>query len=398
MKTEIVMIGTELLIGQIVDTNATFLGQTLAENGINLYFKTTVGDNFERIKEALDRALQRADVVLTSGGLGPTEDDLTRECIAALLDRPLEFRPELMEVLEERFRRFRRPMSENNKRQAMAPQGAVAIPNPNGTAPGLIVEDARGTIICMPGVPFELKPMMTDSVIPYLRQRFGVQGILHSRVLKVCGVGESRIDELIGDLIRTQQNPTVGVLASPDVVRIRVSARAPDRHTALALIEPVEAEVRRRLPGLVMGADNDTLEGAVDALLREREWRLATAETSTGGMIAQRLTAARAAWFAGGLVRNLKKLPDRPAKHEAEELARRAREEFRAECGLGLAADPEGKLVEAVFLTPESEAIWQFAFWETDPLSQTRTAVAALEHIRRHLAARTCHPTPQKSP
>ena len=302
MQAEIVMIGTELLLGQIVDTNATFMGQVLAENGINLYQKTTVGDNRERINRALETALARADVVLTSGGLGPTEDDITRECIAEVFGRPLELRPELVEELEARFRRIGRRPTGNNLKQAYAPEGAVALENPNGTAPGLMVEDARGIVIAMPGVPRELKPMLKDHVLPFLRKRFNLSGLVHYRVLKVCGVGESAIDTAIGPLIRDSANPTVGLLASPESVRIRIAARADTKAEAETLIDAMAAKVHVALPGLVMGVDDETLEGAVAAQLRARGWRLALAETHTAGMMAQRMSTADAASFAGGLV------------------------------------------------------------------------------------------------
>ncbi|MEK7794927.1 MAG: competence/damage-inducible protein A, partial [Candidatus Hydrogenedentota bacterium] len=161
MQAEIMMIGTELLLGQIEDTNATFMARVLAENGINLFQKTTVGDNTERINAALNAALDRSDIVLCSGGLGPTEDDLTRECVAAVTGRPLEFDPYIWEQIEAMFARFRFKITENNKRQAMVPRGAIVVQNPRGSAPGLIVEDPRGIIACMPGVPHELKFMLT---------------------------------------------------------------------------------------------------------------------------------------------------------------------------------------------------------------------------------------------
>ena len=207
MDVEIVMIGTELLLGQIVDTNATHMGQVLAEYGINLYQKTTVGDNPARIKRVLEAALERSDAVLTSGGLGPTEDDITRECVAEVTGRPLEYRQELYDRLVARFARVGRTLTENNKKQAYAPRGSIAVENPNGTAPGLIVEDPRGLVICMPGVPRELHAMLAEHVIPFLRERFDLEGLVHYRVLKVCGIGESRVDSAIGDLITSLDNP-----------------------------------------------------------------------------------------------------------------------------------------------------------------------------------------------
>ncbi len=241
MQCEMLMIGTELLLGQIADTNAAYMGRQLAENGINLYQKTTVGDNPARIVGALNDALTRADVVLCSGGLGPTEDDITRECVAEALGWPLEYHPELYEVLLARFSRLGRSVTENNKRQAMLPRGAAAIENPHGTAPGLIAESERGVIICMPGVPHELKPMLDERVIPWLKHRFGISGMLRYRSLKVCGIGESRVDALMGDLILSGANPTVGLLAGPDGVVVRIAARAETAEAAEALMDPVEA-------------------------------------------------------------------------------------------------------------------------------------------------------------
>lgn len=377
MQCEIMMIGTELLLGQIVDTNAAFMGQALAEHGINLYEKTTVGDNAARIKQALDAALNRSDVILTSGGLGPTEDDITRECIAELLDRPLEFREELYADLAARFERFRFNMTENNKKQACAPRGAISIPNPNGTAPGLIVEDDRGAIICMPGVPAELKPMLTDSVIPYLRERFGITGLIHSRVLKVCGIGESRVDAAMGDLIVNQQNPTVGVLASADAVRIRITARANSVEEADALIDDVDAKVRERLPGLVMGVNDTALEQVVDGLLQARGWRLAVAETVSGGTLARLFTTARAASFAGGLVI--------PGAGNGEAIAETARRQFGAECALAVTGYVETRDATVYFLSPDETRHWDITCMGINPNAQLRMATLALENVRRHL-------------
>lgn len=383
MNAEIVMIGTELLLGQIVDTNATHIARVLAENGINLFQKTTVGDNRERIPRVLDAALDRADIVLVSGGLGPTEDDITRDCVAELTGRPLEFRQELMEQLEERFRRIGRPISENNKRQAYAPRGATALPNPNGTAPGVLVEDPRGVIACMPGVPFELYAMLEDSVLPYLRARFGLAGVVHYRVLKVCGIGESRVDEAIADLILAYDNPKIGLLASPDAVRIRISARAEDVALADALIDEADSAVRQRLPGLIAAVDDDTLERVVDRLLAERGLRFAAHETHTGGMLGQRLTAAGATQFAGATV-----LPLRPTDdlaRRAAEAAEAVRRRFEVDCGLAIVADADSRTVAVHWIAPDDAAGWTMRYAQLDELHQLRGAVMALEYVRRRL-------------
>lgn len=250
IQTEILMIGTELLLGQIQDTNATFMARALAARGINLYWKTTVGDNEERICEALRLGLSRSDAVLCSGGLGPTADDITRECVASVLDVPLEYHEDLYQVIVERFQKRNRTLSENNKRQAVLPRGAAPIVNLHGTAPGLIAESGSKAILCFPGVPWELKPMFEEVALPYLCWKYDLHQTLLYRVLKVTGIGESRVDDRIADIIRIHVNPTVGLLASPDAVRIRIAALAASRERAEALIEPIDKEIRLRLAEL----------------------------------------------------------------------------------------------------------------------------------------------------
>lgn len=383
MKAEIVMIGTELLLGQIVDTNAAYMAKALANNGIDLYFKTTVGDNRQRIITVLDTALNRADVVLTSGGLGPTEDDITRECIAELTGRPLEFRTDLYEQLAARFARMKRPMTDNNRKQAFAPQGAIPIPNPNGTAPGLIVEDPRGVIISMPGVPRELIPMLDDQVIPYLVKKFDIQERLFCRVLKVCGIGESRIDAVIGDLIQESNNPKIGLLASPDAVRIRLSAKAKSKEEAEQLLDELHKKIEERLPHCIMGIDDDTLEMVIDRLLQSKNWTLAVAETSTGGLLAHRLTIAKASQFRGGIVLPLDS-PENQRK-DFDLIAGTLREKFDADCSLILLSDIKQNISQVEWRTPEDSTKWQYGFASPDDVNAARCAVVALEHVRRNL-------------
>lgn len=385
MRCEILMIGSELLLGQILDTNAGMMARHLAEHGINLYQKTTVGDNPGRIEAALRDALGRSDVVLCSGGLGPTEDDITRECVAAVFERPMEYRPELYEVLAARFAHLRVPLTDNNRKQAQAPQGAVSLPNPHGTAPGILVEDARGVVICMPGVPWELEPMLVDHAIPYICGRYGIHATIRSRVLKVCGIGESRVDAAIGDLINNQANPTVGVLASPDSVRIRMTARAETAAEAGALLDQLEPVVRERLPGLVMGIDEDTLEGVVAELIRGRGWNVAIAETATGGILAHRFSAAAGTVFAGANV-----LPglDGAAPdlvQAATDMAGQVRTQFGASCGLAIAANTQEKSAVIAWQQPGASHTWTSPCWGTDEKSRIRLATAALEQVRRHL-------------
>ena len=201
-SAEILTIGTEILLGEIIDTNARYLARQLRDAGIDLYRKTTVGDNARRIAQAIQQAMERCEIILTTGGLGPTVDDPTREAVALALGVSTEFRPELWEQIQSRFQRFGRQPTENNKRQAYVPQGALAVENPVGTAPAFIMETNAHAIISLPGVPREMEYLMENAVLPYLRQRYELTGIIKARVLHTAGVGESQIDELIGDLER----------------------------------------------------------------------------------------------------------------------------------------------------------------------------------------------------
>ncbi|HXG18026.1 MAG TPA: CinA family nicotinamide mononucleotide deamidase-related protein [Methylomirabilota bacterium] len=301
---EIVAIGSELLLGQIVDTNSTWMAQRLTALGVNLFHKSVVGDNPERMKDVLTRALERADVVITSGGLGPTQDDLTREVVAEVTGRKLVLHQPFLEQIEHRFRNRGFIMTKNNERQAYMPEGAIPVNNPNGTAPSFIVEDPRGSIFVLPGVPFELKWLFDNEVAPYLRRKFSLSEIITYRLLKVAELGESRVDDLMGHLIASSQNPTVGVLAHPGQVDIRIAAKAATREAALALIAPVEAEVRRLIGKHIFAADEETMETAVGDLLREHNKTIAVCEDLTGGMITDRLQEADPDRFVEGIICN----------------------------------------------------------------------------------------------
>ncbi len=303
MQAEIVSIGTELLLGEIVDTNAAYIARQLTTIGLNLFYKTTVGDNEARIAGVLREALQRSGVIIVTGGLGPTVDDVTREAIAAATGRPLETRPELVREIEAFFRHRSAQMTENNLRQARLPQGAIAIPNPVGTAPAFIVEDAAGIVISLPGVPGEMRHLMEHAVLPYLRQRLGLKGVIKVRNLHTAGVGESQVDARIGDLERAA-NPTVGLSAHPGQTDVRITAKADSEEEAARLIGQMEAELRQRLGDDIYGADEETLEAVVMGQLERRQRSLAVVETTGGGAVTGRLStvAHGSAWFRGGLV------------------------------------------------------------------------------------------------
>jgi nicotinamide-nucleotide amidase len=293
MNCEIVTIGSELLHGQIIDTNASYLARTLNSIGFDIAFHTTVGDISTQIKDVLFQAKDRTDLVITTGGIGPTEDDLTREVIADLTGVPLIFEGELMDQIESIFKRIGYSMPENNRKQAFIPDGAIPIPNEMGTAPGFIVEKGSKVIIALPGVPKELKYLLHKKVVPYLKKRFQLdQELITSKVLKVTGIGESKVDTQINDLIKENSNPTIGILASPGDIRITITARAKSEREAKALIRPIEQEIRSRLGITIYGINEDTLHGVVTNLLNKRGDTLSVLETFSGGELTGRLQSS----------------------------------------------------------------------------------------------------------
>jgi nicotinamide-nucleotide amidase len=292
MQAEIVTIGTELLLGEIVDTNAAYIAQQLATIGLDLYYKTTVGDNEGRITSVLQQALARSDVVITSGGLGPTVDDVTRQAVARAAGRELVLDEKLLAQIEARFARHGFTMSENNRRQAYIPQGAIPIENPVGTAPAFIVETEQGLIISLPGVPRELKHLMETWVIPFLKEKLQTgQVVIKSKTLRTCGIGESTVDSRIGDLMRSS-NPTVGLAAHPGQTDVRITAKAENEAQADRLIAEVEEKLRERLGNVIYGLEAQELEEVVAAMIAERGLSVAVVETNTQGLIAQRLENA----------------------------------------------------------------------------------------------------------
>ena len=290
MHAEIVMIGTELLLGEIVDTNANRLALALRDIGLDLYYKTTVGDNLARMTEVLDLALDRSDVIITSGGIGPTVDDVTRQAVADATGRKLVYSTELEAEIAARFSRFGRPMADNNKRQAYIPEGALPLTNPVGTAPCYLSEDVngRGCIISLPGVPRELEHMMQNTVIPLLIERMGGVKVTRVRVLRTCAVGESNVDRGIGDLM-TAGNPTVGLAAHVGQTDVRITAKADTEEEADTLVAGLEAKLRERLGVAVYGVGKVTVAEVVGDLLTEQSLKLGVVDTLTGGQLARDL-------------------------------------------------------------------------------------------------------------
>lgn len=353
-SAEIITIGTEILLGEITDTNARYIARALRRIGMDLYRKTSVGDNVGRIAQAIQEALERSDVVITTGGLGPTVDDPTREAVARAFGVETEFRPELWEQIQARFARFGRQPTENNKRQAYIPKGATAIENAVGTAPCFRMENENGMVISLPGVPREMEHLMQNDVLPYLTARYPDLGIIKARVLHTAGAGESNIDALIGDL-ETLSNPTVGLAAHSGQVDVRITAKANTEAQADALIEPVEAEVRARLGIWVYGADEETLEQVAFQALKKQQWRVAVVEAGLGGELIRRLASDdEESSFAGGEL--LSQVPNNEELHTITNAYRQNRE---AQVGLGVVLRPgkEKQDIFMVLITPQSEQL-----------------------------------------
>ena len=302
MRAEIVSIGTEILLGEIIDTNSAYVAARMPALGIDVYYKHVVGDNLGRLVEVLQRAWERSDLIVTTGGLGPTEDDLTREAIAELMGEQTAVDPEQEELLRGRYRQRNAPMPERNIKQAWLIPSARAILNPRGSAPGWWVEKDGKIIVSMPGPPAEMNRMWDEEVAPELLKRNpGI--VLVKRTIKTAGLGESNVDELLSPLLKTQ-NPSVGIYARADGVHVRLAAKAPSPAQAEALIAPVEAQMRRLLTPHVWGIDDDTFESVIGEMLKARGLTLAAMESCTGGLFADTITnvPGSSAYFRGSIV------------------------------------------------------------------------------------------------
>jgi nicotinamide-nucleotide amidase len=305
LRCEIVGVGTELLLGQIVNSNAAWIGERLAMIGWDCLRHTVVGDNEDRIASVIREALDRADAVIVTGGLGPTQDDVTREAIAAVAGARLKRRPELEQQLRDRFARIGRGrMAEMNLRQADVPEGGRAIDNPVGSAPGLLVEVKGKPVYAVPGVPREMREMLERVVLPDLAARAGEGRSIVSRTLRTAGLGESLVAERLTSLWESVSDVTMAYLASAGEVRVRLTAVGKSREEALAEIAPVEATIRAELGDAIYGLDNETLEAAVGRLLRSSKRTLACAESLTGGLVGGRVTAVAGSsdYYRGGVV------------------------------------------------------------------------------------------------
>ncbi len=356
MRCEVIAIGTELLLGQITDTNSAWIGEQLAAAGIDSHYQTKVGDNQARIVAALRAALARSDAVICCGGLGPTKDDITRDAIAEVLGVPLDLDEEVAARIEAMFSSRGRTMAVNNMRQAEVPRGATVIPQVRGTAPGLMCRMGDRSIYAVPGVPHEMREMITRAVIPDLVARSGAAATIFSRTLRTWGLAESALDETLAgrmaELDRAHAEgrpaPTIAFLASGiEGIKVRITAKASSEEEAEALVASEEAAIRELLGPAVFGVDEVNMEAAVGRLLLERGLALAVAESLTGGLVGSRLTAVPGAseWFRGSLVvyasqakRDLLGVSEGPVVSEsaAVEMAVGAARALQADVGLAL--------------------------------------------------------------
>ncbi|KXG75812.1 competence/damage-inducible protein A [Thermotalea metallivorans] len=289
MNASIISIGTELLFGQITNTNTVFLSQKLNEIGINVYYHFTVGDNPKRLKETLLYAMEKSDLLITTGGLGPTQDDLTKETIARVFDRKMELHEPSYQKLYSFFSKLHRPMTENNVKQAYFPERAIILPNDDGTAPGFIVEEGEKVVISFPGPPKEMTNMFTNYALPYLLKKSNQ--VIHSKILRFFGIGESSLETELLDLITSQTNPTIAPYAKEGEVTIRITARAKNVEEAEGLIKPIVEEITSRLGEYIYSAHNEELVDVVGKKLMENGITVSLAESCTGGLICAKLTS-----------------------------------------------------------------------------------------------------------
>ena len=349
MRAEIVSIGTEILLGEIVDTNSAYVAARMPALGIDVYYKHVVGDNLGRLVEVFQHAWERSDLIITTGGLGPTEDDLTREAVAALMGEETAVDPALEEGLRSRYRARNAVMPERNIKQAWLIPSAKAIANPRGTAPGWWVEKDGRIIISMPGPPAEMTRMWDEEVAPELLKR-NPGTVLVKRTLKTAGLGESNVDEVLSPLLKTT-NPSIGIYARADGVHVRIAAKAPSPAQAESLIAPVEAQMRNLLAPHVWGVDEDTFESVIGQMLKARRMTLAVMESCTGGLLADTITnvSGSSAYFRGGIVSyatDVKEMmgvdPSVIAEHgvvsqaTANAMAQAVRERLQADIGVGI--------------------------------------------------------------
>ena len=353
MIVEIITTGTELLLGQIVNSNAATLSQFANKLGFNVFHQVSVGDNRERMKDVFKTALSRADIIITSGGLGPTLGDITKEVSAELLNLKLEFHQESKDRIQAFFDKRKIPLTSNNLRQVMIHEGAIVVTNNHGTAPGVIIELENGKVVIhLPGPPREMIPMLEESIEPYLRKKFNPQGIIYSKVLLSCGIGESLLEEKLKEFIVNQQNPTIALLVKNGTIQIRITAKASNEIEAEKLINNVEVPIRNILGNFIFGENEDTFEEVVGALLKQKNLKIALAESCTAGLVSSKIAdvPGSSEYFTGSIVcydnkikENFVNVPSEilskygaVSKETATKMAEGIRKQFSADIGLAI--------------------------------------------------------------
>ena len=352
-SAEIITIGTEILLGEIVDTNSAFLARHLRDLNVDVFRTSTVGDNTERIAKIIRETLERTQIIITTGGLGPTVDDPTRDAVALAFGVKTEFRPELWQQVVARMQHYGRTPGENQKRQAYAPKGAIAIENAVGTAPAFIMEQDDRCLISLPGVPREMEYLAANQVFPYLRERYHLSGLIKARILHVAGMGESVIDEHVGEF-ELLTNPTVGLAAHNGMVDVRITAKAESMAQADEIIAGVEKTIRERLGKAIYGADGETLEDATLNALAKRGLKLTVVEVNTGGELSRMLSQMKPSLFVGGQV-----LASLGRRHSLADAVTAQMNRSGASVALGLTArkDTVGDLgVDMVMVTPNGKS------------------------------------------
>lgn len=412
MIVEIVTTGTELLLGQIVNTNAPYMARRLNEAGFDVLFQSTVGDNRVRMTQVLDAALTRADIVVTTGGLGPTQGDITKHVTAELLGRSLYLDEHSLERIKGFFAARKLTMTENNVRQAMIPEGAIVLDNERGTAPGVIIENGKNTVIHLPGPPHEMEYMLEAAVLPYLKERFGLQGTIVSKVLRTFGLGESTLEERIKDYIKNQGNPTIALLARNFEIHVRLTAKAASDTEARTLIAGLESRLRERIGEYIFGEDEDTLEAVVGRELAARNLTLALAESCTGGLVTSRITdiPGSSAYLAGtvvcysndikiaavGVPADVIAAQGAVSVEAAKAMADGIRARFKTDIGVGITgiAGPggaaPGKPVGLVYVAvagPAGTYCFEHNLTGQRTGIKQRTALTALHHLRQYIDA-----------
>jgi nicotinamide-nucleotide amidase len=400
MRAEIIASGTELLLGEVTDANTPFIANQLATLGIDLYYASIVGDNYERFLGVLQQARQRSDIIIITGGLGPTKGDISREVIAGLMGEKMEVDPDLKEHITSYFARINLEMPENNLKQATLIPSAAAIPNPLGTAPGWWVEKEGKIIISLPGPPGEMQPMWQKEVLPRLERKGGA--VILSRTLKTWGLSEARIDQLVGHFM-SLANPTLALYAKFDGIQLRITAKAANSESASELIREREDELRQILGDSIWGVDRDTLEEAVSRLFIDKNLTLAVAESFTGGFLCYSLANApqSAKFFKGGLIAEddgvraawgiAKEADGKGGLQSASRMAAVAREKFAADIGIGIdgyieaeGGAPTGKAFVAISLKESDQNLAQTYPWRSNLLVR-RSVMHALFSLRKAL-------------